>query len=397
MENLKTYRISSIDLVRGLVMVLMLLDHTRDYFHFGSISLDLDPLDPDQSSFPLYLTRWITHLCAPTFVGLAGTSIFLQKERAKNRPGYSLGTFLFTRGLWLIFLELTLINFAWTFLPLFHSGYLQVIWAIGISMVFMAGFIYLDWKSALGLGILITTTHNLMDGVLLDKDSFSGIVWALIHQGGQLKIGGSWELVAAYPFLPWLGIMLIGFGAGPLFSPSVLPETRRKILLRTGAGMLVSFFALRIFNGFGDPKPWGSEALSRSFWFEFFDVQKYPPSLLYALATLGISCFLLAFMETKTIPFRRALLVFGRVPFFYYLVHIYLIHLSALGVFLVMGGSVSEIDFAKSFGGLPLGFGFGLAGTYLVWISLLLILYPVCAWYDKIKTRHKERWWTSYL
>jgi uncharacterized membrane protein len=378
-------------------MIVMLLDHVRDFFHFGNITANLNPLDPDESSVPVYLTRWITHLCAPTFVALAGISIFLQLEKSKSKPEHNLSTFLFTRGIWFIFLELTIVNFAWSFNPLFSVSYLQVIWAIGISMVCMSVLIHLPWKLAFSLGVLIILLHNLSDSFEPEAINFTGIVWAFLHEGGRICLGGERLLYVAYPFIPWLGIMLLGFGAGPLFVASTSAEKRTSTLKITGFSLLLSFLAIRIFNQFGDPNPWKSTPGSRSFWFEFFDLDKYPPSLLYSLVTLGIGCFLLIFFEKYRTPFQRAFLVFGRVPFFFYVLHLYLIHTVALLTVFIRGGKMQEINFTDNFGGIPPGYDFGIAGVYGFWLLCLLLLFPVCSWFEKVKAARKDSWWISYL
>jgi uncharacterized membrane protein len=397
MQPVKSHRIESIDLLRGFVMVVMLLDHVRDFFHFGNITANLNPLDPDESSVPVYLTRWITHLCAPTFVALAGISIFLQLEKSKSKPEHNLSTFLFTRGIWFIFLELTIVNFAWSFNPLFSVSYLQVIWAIGISMVCMSVLIHLPWKLAFSLGVLIMLLHNLSDSFEPEAINFTGIVWAFLHEGGRIFLGGERLLYVAYPFIPWLGIMLLGFGAGPLFVASTSAKKRTSTLKITGFSLLLSFLAIRIFNQFGDPNPWKSTPGSRSFWFEFFDLDKYPPSLLYSLVTLGIGCFLLIFFEKYRTPFQRAFLVFGRVPFFFYVLHLYLIHTVALLTVFIRGGKMQEINFTDNFGGIPPGYDFGIAGVYGFWLLCLLLLFPVCSWFEKVKAARKDSWWISYL
>jgi len=377
-------------------MVLMLLDHCRDFFHFSSITLEMNPLNPEQSSTPIYLTRWITHLCAPTFVALAGISIFLQKEKAKSNPEFSLPVFLFTRGLWLIFLELTIVNFSWQFYPPILSGFIQVIGAIGICMVCMSALIQIPWSWAFAIGIAFTLTHNLFDTFKPEPIGFTGKLWAILHGGGPIKFG-QYLLYIAYPFVPWLGIMLLGYGAGPLFSAGSNSEKRQKTLVAFSIIFLFLFAILRSVNSVGDPKPWKSELWSHSFWFQFFDVQKYPPSLLYSLITLGIGCFLLLVMEKIRIPFRRLFLVFGRVPFFYYIIHLYFIHSVAILAFIMQGGKWQDLKFGESFGGLPPGSGFSLAGVYFFWLLSILILFPVCSWYEKYKSANKHNKWLSYI
>jgi len=397
MEKQPVIRIESIDLLRGLVMMLMLLDHSRDFLHYESITLEINPLDPEKSNVALYLTRWVTHLCAPIFVSLAGLSIFLQKEKADPNKPFSLTWFLITRGFWLVFLEITVIGFGWTFLPPFQISYLQVIWTIGISMVFMGILSHLNSYLVLIAGLFIVGFHNFLDPLDQQLSNQTGGLWNLIHNCGTLSIIRIWNLFIVYPFLPWLGIMMIGFGAGPLFTASFKSEKRRKILLYCGISFLVFFFLFRWMNVFGDPNPTEAITGTREFWYQFFNVEKYPPSLLYSLATLGIGCLLLRQFENLKSALNTILLTFGRVPMFFYILHLFSIHALAILLFLITGGKWKETDFRHGFGGLPDGFGFSLGWVYVFSIALLCVIYWPCRWFESQKRKNKGAWWISYL
>jgi uncharacterized membrane protein len=383
-------RLETIDLLRGLVIALMLLDHTRDFLHFGTVTEGIDPLDPEKSSVALYLTRWITHLCAPTFIFLAGISIRLQKERQKP----NLSAHLFKRGLWLIFMELTLISVGWTFLPPTQFLVFQVIWAIGFSMVCMSVLVRLPVKVVLMVGLLICGLHNaLFDGIqVAENDSFSWL-WTLFHQPGAIQSGvEGLTIFVPYAFFPWLGVMMLGYGAGKWLTE----KTPTQIAWRA-SGLLLVFIFLRWLNNFGDPDPWMGTAGSRTFFFSFFDVEKYPPSLLFMLATLGISGLLYFLLHQIRGPIRNILLAIGQVPFFFYLLHIYLVHILALSLHLVRGGKWADFTFGATFGGVPVGSGVELPVLYQIWILVLLVLYVPCRWFARVKARNRGAAWTSYI
>lgn len=398
-------RFAEIDMLRGLVIVLMALDHVRDYFHAGGFRVD--PLDPATTTPILYLTRWVTHLCAPTFVFLAGLSAFLQARKGKT--GLLLSRFLLTRGLWLIFLEATVLSFGWSFgFP--YPFFLQVIWAIGWSMIALAALVLLPRAAVLGVGLVVVFGHNLLDPITPQQFGGAALLWTFLHEGGPIFVGETPIGLMAYPVLPWIGVMAVGYGAGPFFVEPA--ATRDRKLLMIGAAMLALFFILRFTGLYGEPAvaaaagiygaagAWrdqpgiGAQAMA------FFNVEKYPPSLLFLLATLGISALLLPLLaKLKGAP-AKVLLVFGAVPFFFYVLHIYLVHGLAIAANAAAGRNVDGLfNYLINAFTAPAkleGLGFGLGGVYLAWIGVLMILYPACLWFGGVKKRRKD-WWLSYF
>jgi len=397
-------RISEIDMLRGLVIVLMALDHCRDYFFLGG-GFGSNPLDPNTTTPWLYITRWITHLCAPTFVLLAGVSAYLQF--AKGKPTPNLSAFLLTRGLWLIALELTALSFGWSFsvpwLP-----FMQVIWAIGWAMIALAALVWLPRMAVLAIGLVIVCGHNLLDPVQPAQLGSWGLLWTFLHDGGPIFVGGAPIGLAAYPILPWIGVAAVGYGMGALFT--LEKEKRDRTLLTLGLAMLAAFFVLRFFMAYGDPTvPTGPEAAALD-WRQqatfgaqlmiFFDVQKYPPSLQFLLVTLGIIFTIWPLLSRLKGPVASVLNTFGAVPFFFYVLHIYLVHLLAMAANAAFGRDISGF-----FNYLVNGFiapekvaqlGFPLPGVYLAWIAVLAILYPACRYWQQLKARRRD-WWLSYL
>ena len=385
-------RLDSIDLLRGLVMVLMALDHTRDFFHSGVFRGE-DPLDLSRTSALLFFTRWITHFCAPVFVFLAGTGAFLSTTRGKTSR--ELSWFLVSRGLWLVLLELTWVRWAgWSFAINLHEHWGNVIWAIGWSMVALAALIRLPlWATAV-VGLVMIATHNAVDGIRPGDLGAWGWLWRLLHAGGSFEFAPGYRLGAGYPLIPWIGVMAIGYSFGALVARPSLE--RQKWLLRLGLALVVLFVALRLLNAYGDPKPWSQQRNGLFTLFSFLDCHKYPPSLCYLLMTLGPSLLLLAWLERGTPRWLRWVLVFGRVPLFYYLLHLPLIHgLSVLVHWLRFGhadwlwGNTEGIK-------APTGAGFDLIWVYVAWAAVLLILYPVCKWFAELKRRRRDAW-LSYL
>jgi uncharacterized membrane protein len=386
-------RIDSIDLLRGLVMIIMALDHTRDFFHAGAFTGD--PLDPASTTPFLYFTRWVTHFCAPTFVFLSGLSAWLQSQRKTKKE---LSRFLITRGLWLILIEVTVMTFG--ILADIHFGMfvLQTIWSIGISMVILGLVIWLPFNLVLLLGFLIVFGHNAIDFAEAGRTGFP-VWWQLLHRPGFLPLWGNHALGVFYPFLSWTGLMMLGYCCGKIFT-NIEPVRRNKILLWTGIGALLFFVAMRTIDIYGDPLGWsGQKNVFRSF-LSFMNVQKYPPSLLFMCATIGPALIFLALVKNTSGRVAKIVSVYGRVPFFYYILHFYLLHIIAIIVFLSRGHS-----FAEGINGVPNfpfkfivpGEGFSLAIVYVIWIMVVAALYPLCKWYDKYKTTHKEKWWLSYL
>lgn len=380
-------RIEGIDALRGLVIVLMVLDHVRDFFHRTAFTAD--PLTLGDAGDPaLFMTRWVTHLCAPTFVFLAGVSVWLQKANGKSRP--ELTRFLLTRGLWLIVLELTLVtvgfNFQW-------FAFLQVIWAIGASMLVLAALIWLPRTVVLALGVLIVVGHQVLAPIDPPDLGAAGPVWQLAMEFGPTPFGPGF---LAYPFAPWLGIMLAGYGLGGLFALEAAARTRAVLIL--AGSLLVAFAVLRAVNGYGDPRPWAAQ--SDGLWtaLSFINVSKYPPSLDYVLVTLGVSLALPPMLERLWRPALGVLLTFGRTPLFTYLLHIWLAHGLALAVGVLMGVPASA--FFNMLGDpsrlIAAGWGFGLLPVYGFWLLTLVLLYPLSRWFEGVKRRRRD-WWLGYL
>ena len=379
-------RLNSIDFLRGLVMVIMAIDHVRDYF----TNVRFDPLDLEQGSPELFLTRWITHFCAPVFVLLAGTSAGLMAAR---RTPQELSLFLLSRGLWLIFIELTVVTFAWTFQSLASIIVFQVIWAIGISMVVMAGLVLLPKWAIAAFALIIVFGHNILDFGLFPENPSQGPMpfWHILHNPGFAML---WGIPAGigYPVIPWIGVMPLGYLLADLYRKPA--EERQKMLIKLGVGALGLFVILRAIGIYGEPNPFeGHESYVRAV-LDFIDTTKYPPSLLYLLMTLGPALILLAYAESWRGKFVSWMVTFGRVPFFYYIAHLYLIHLAAMAgtAYLGMGWAAA----LQPWWTYPQGYGFGLTVVYGVWLAIVLALYPACRWFAGVKARRKD-WWLSYL
>jgi len=374
-------------MLRGFVIALMVLDHTRDYFHISAYNFD--PTDPARTHLWLYLTRWVTHLCAPTFVFLAGVSIYLQEVNGKSKP--QLSRFLLTRGAWLLVLELTVISFGFNFaLPFL---FLQVIWAIGMSMILLAGLIWLPRAVAAAIGVLIVAGHQLLAPIDAADLGALAPLWTLAFEVGRTPFGPGF---IAYPLIPWFGVMCLGYGLGVVFAQE--PSRRNRSLLRIALGAIALFLVLRAINGYGDPAPWHAFPGVGATLMSFFNVSKYPPSLLYVLITLGVSLLcMLAFQRLRGL-LARALLAYGRTPLFTYVLHIYVVHGSALLVAMLAGYPASyEANFlADPFRLVKAGWGFNLLVVYAAWLAILIVLYPAARWFAEVKRRRRE-WWLSYL
>lgn len=377
----------------------MALDHVRDYVHITANTQN--PLDLETTTPLLFFTRWITHFCAPVFILLSGTSIFLQGQR---KTPAELGWFVLKRGCWLVLAEWTIVAFGWTFNPAFAFIPFQVIWAIGISMVILGLLLLIRVPFAVivGLGAIIVLGHNLLDPIEQAPDFTSNFWWDITHNGSftAYPLTGNHTLIVVYPFVPWAGLMMVGYGLGKWFTSSYQPEQRKRLLWMTGAGLLCVFVALRFSNLYGNPSHWSIQSTGLNTIFSFIDVAKYPPSLLYLCITIGIALIALSRLEMVQYSFTAVMQVFGRTAFFYYILHLYLIHAIATAAFFARGHSVAE---ATDTGGhfpflfVAPGEGYGLGMVYLVWVVVVIALYPVCKWYDTYKQTHKEKWWLSYL
>jgi uncharacterized membrane protein len=377
--------------MRGLVMVLMALDHVRGFFS----DADFSSTDLARTTPAIFLTRWITHLCAPVFVFLAGTSAYLSASRGMQRS--QLAKRLFLRGLWLIFLELTVVRFAWFFNLDYSLMDLQVIWALGWSMVVLAALVYLPLWAIAGFGIGMILTHNLLDGIRLEDFQAAG--GSLTWKGWLLSVLHIPHFPVVYPLIPWIGVMAAGYACGPLM---LLPSrTRIKVVFECGTILVAGFLILRALNIYGDPDPWVLQEASVFTLLSFLNTTKYPPSLLYLLMTLGLMFLLISAFEWwheahgPHGAVGRFLITFGRVPLFFYLIHLYFIHALALLIAFAMGADISS--FMTSSWEFPPWWGFSLPIVYLVWVGVTALLYPVCRRFAAFKSRHRGRWWTPYI
>lgn len=394
MSIIKSTRIESIDILRGLVMVIMALDHARSYFHYGA--LFGDPTDLQTTTPFLFFTRFITHYCAPVFVFLAGTSAFLY---GRNKTKKELSKFLLTRGIWLILLEIIVNNLIWTFDFSYSLQIFQVIWAIGLSMVFLSFIVYLPKKLSLIIGILIVSGHNLLDGIVTRGTDPASILWYIFHQDMFLPLSSTKMVVFHYPVLPWIGTIILGYHFGRLYTKEFDALVRRKWLLKLGIGSVVLFIILRATNVYGNLLPWSTQKDTIYTFLSFINVTKYPPSLLFLLITIGPSLLFLYGIEMIKNKITDFLLVFGRVPLFYYFAHILVIHLLALGLHVILGGDWQDLilraqDFISP---KLLDYGYSLLVVYSVWILTILFLFPFCKKYMQYKANNKDKWWLSYL
>jgi len=392
---IKPARIESIDLLRGIVMIVMALDHVRDYFHADAFLYD--PTDMSKTTVVLFFTRWITHFCAPVFIFLAGTSAFLIGQRKSKQE---LSIFLLKRGFWLIFLELTIINFAWFFNFQFSLITLFVIWALGVGMIVLAACVHFPLKLTLAIGVLMVVGHNAFDNFHIEGNGADAILWSMVHQFQGFPLSSNYFLFVGYPIIPWIGVMMLGYCFGTFYQSSYSQATRRKILLYLGSALVGIFVLIRLINGYGDPHPWSTQPNPVFTILSFINVTKYPPSLLYVLITLGPAILFLAVSESYYGSISQKIKILGRVPMFYYLLHLYLIHLLALTAALLTGYDASDMVFNTWVTSSPnlAGYGFSLWVVYVVWISVVLILYPLCKWYDTYKAaQQRNKWWLSYV
>ena len=383
-------RISSIDVMRGIVMVIMALDHVRDFFHADAGLFN--PADMTKTNPILFYTRWITHFCAPTFIFLSGVSarIGLQRKTTKQ-----LSLYLFTRGLSLIIIEQTLFRFGFTFSLQYDLFFFLVLWSIGGSMIVLAGLVFLSPRIIFIIGLVIIFGHNVFDGMRLTPADSGYGVWTFLMQSGFVPPA----FAVPYSLIPWLGILLAGYGIGGLYTNNFDPAQRRKILFNTGLAATVLFLVMRAINIYGDPAPWAVQKDTLFTIMSFMNTTKYPVSLLFTLMIIGPVLMMLSGLEKVNNKTLERVSVFGRVPLFYYLGHFVVIHAAALIAYLIISGvSFSELDFtfSKGVGGIPRGFGYTLEWTYVAWVGTILVMYPLCVWYDKYKRNHKS-WWLSYL
>jgi uncharacterized membrane protein len=379
----KRVRIESVDVVRGLIMILMALDHTRDFF--GKIGFS--PTDPAQTTIPLFFTRWITHFCAPVFFLLTGTGAYLSL-RKKSKP--ELSQFLFTRGLWLIFLEMgpfRCLGFQFNFD--YHLTLLNVLWALGWAMIVLSVLVHLPAPLVAAFGLVMIGGHNLLDSI-----EPSNAVWSILHSPNFILKSPQHSVFVAYALIPWVGVTAAGYGLGQIYSwPS---ERRRAFLLRAGLGVTAAFVILRGINIYGDPVPWTTQKSAAFTVLSFLNTNKYPPSLSFLLMTLGPALLFLRAVDGETPRFLRPALVLGKVPMFYYLLHIPLIHLLAVVVCYARYGQVHWMFESPSVDRFPItpppGWGYPLPIVYLIWAFVVVALYPLCRWFAALKQRRSDAW-----
>lgn len=393
--ELRFRRIESIDLLRGTVMILMALDHARDYFDRSAYLFD--PTDMRQTTVTLFFTRWVTHFCAPIFMLLAGVSAYLYGMKNGRK---ALSFFLLTRGIWLILLEMFIVSLGWTFNAHFTVYILQVIWAFGFSMIILSLLIHAKNTWLLVIAILLIGCHDLLDGIHTTSNGGMAFAWAFLHE--QRPFGfGPFFVFLGYPLLPWIGLITLGYCLGKLYGPEQDPVWRKKILRRLGWGAIAIFIVIRAIDGYGDPAPWSSQPHAVFSLLSFLNVSKYPPSLLYILVTIGPALFFLSATEGPLNRLSRPISVFGRVPMFFYLVHIYVLHGVAVIAAMLSGHKASDmVNLTTWVTAEPKlsGYGFDLWVVYAVWIGTIFLLYPLCKWFDAYKRSHIARQrWLSYL
>jgi uncharacterized membrane protein len=380
-------RLESIDVLRGVIMVIMALDHVRDFFTVPG----LNPTNLAQTTGPLFFTRWITHFCAPVFFLLTGTGAYLSLRRM-SKP--ELSRFLFTRGIWLLVLEITVLRcLGFQFNFDYQVTLLNVLWTLGWSMIALSALVRLPASVVTAVGVVMIVSHNLLDGV-----RSANPLWVFLHSPGFLLPNPPHVVFSAYPLIPWVGVMAAGYGLGQIYDWS--PERRKAFLLRVGSGLVAAFLVLRFINVYGDPVRWGTQASTALTVISFFNTTKYPPSLLFLLMTLGPALLLLRSVDGRTPKFLRPALVYGKVPMFYFLIHLPLIHGLAVIVCYARYGSAHWMFESPDLGHYPFspppGWGFSLPLIYLVWILVVVALYPAVRWFAALKQRRSDRW-LSYL
>jgi uncharacterized membrane protein len=379
----KRVRLESIDVVRGVIMILMALDHTRDFFGNSG----MNPTDPATTTVPLFFTRWITHFCAPTFFLLTGTGAYLARKRKSTSE---LSQFLLTRGIWLIFLELVVTRcFGWQFNFDYRVIALIVLWALGWAMIVLSALVYLPPWAVATFGVVMIATHNLLDNV-----QSTSWFWSILHVPNVLLMTPRASIFEAYPLIPWVGVTAAGYGLGQIYNWPA--EQRRNFLVRLGVGLTLAFFILRAINLYGDPFRWSTQRSPVFTVLSFLNTTKYPPSLLYLLMTLGPCSLFLWAVDVGAPRWLRPALIFGKVPMFYYLLHIPLIHLLAVAVCYARYGHVYWMFESPNLQSFPCtqppGWGYSLPIVYLMWAIVVVTLYPLCRWFAGLRQRRSDTW-----
>ena len=376
-------RLSSLDALRGLIMIIMALDHTREFFHAGAMTFS--PEDLSKTTPVLFFTRWVTHICAPVFMFTAGAAAFLWLQRGHTKA--QLSSFLWKRGIWLMLLEFTAFRFAVHFSLTTGPWLLSVLWALGLSMIVLAALVHLPLRVLTVVSVATIALHNFADGWRP-----AGVLWIVLHRLAVFPLGDI-TVISAYPLIPWFAVMALGFCFGSILKNE--PAVRRRIALQLGLATTAAFVGLRLLNCYGDPSPWNTGLLS------FLRTNKYPPSLLYLLMTLGPALILFSWLDRRERTLPNPLLVFGRVPLFFFLLHFYILHLLTYPFALLKYGQAAfTLQASPAMGGntaaYPPAYGYDLLTTYGIWIGLLIGCYPICLWFARYKERNRA-WWLSYL
>jgi uncharacterized membrane protein len=384
-------RVEAVDVVRGIIMILMALDHVRDFFG----SLAQNPTDLATTTAPLFFTRWITHICAPVFFLLTGTGSYLGLRR---RSRADLSRFLLTRGLWLLLLEVVVVRLVLQFNVDYRVTLLTVIWALGWSMITLSALVWLPVGVVTAIGVVMIATHNLLDPISASALGSLGPLWSVLHAPGFVLPGPDRVVFVAYPLIPWIGVTAVGFGLGTIYDWA--PERRRRLLVRLGLALTVGWVVLRAMNIYGDPVPWTPQRSPLFSLLSFLNANKYPPSLVFLLMTLGPAMLLLRWVDARTPSLLTPANIIGRVPLFYYVVHFLLIHLLAVVVCFVRYGDAHWMFESPTLGQYPItqpeGWPSSLPVVYLIWLSVVAAMYPLCRWFAGVKQRRKEAW-LSYL
>jgi uncharacterized membrane protein len=391
-EPLRKRRIESIDLLRGLVMILMALDHTREYFGATAIS----PTDLTRATAAVFMTRWITHICAPSFFFLTGTSAGLTLGR---RTIPQLSRLLVTRGVWLIVLELTVVRcFGYQFNVDYRVTMLVVLWALGWAMIALGLLVHLPIAVTTAAGAALIALHNLLDPIRPSSLGALAPLWTILHVPGIVVATPAYTVFAAYPLVPWIGVTAVGFGLGWLYTQP--DDRRRTALLRLAIAFIAAFVVLRWLNVYGDPSPWTAQPSLLFSLLSFVNTTKYPPSLLFLLMTLGPALLILWMADAGTPSWLKPAAVVGKVPLFYFVLHLSLIHLLAVVVCYVRYGTAHWMFESPRLDQYPItpppGWGYSLPIVYVVWVIVVVMLYPLCRWYARVKER-RSAWWLSYL
>jgi len=387
-------RVASVDLLRGLVIVIMAIDHTRDFVHWAA--MNFQPEDLARTTVPIFFTRWITHFCAPVFMFCAGLGAWFRLDRGGTVR--DLSRFLWTRGLWLIFLELTVVRLGFFFNVKYDVVLLLVFWALGLSMIALAGLVRLPYRAILGISVALIVVHNAFDGVRAQSLGSLGWLWNVLHQPGLLTPGPP-AIMLAYPIVPWIGVMALGFCAGRLYS---LPDDKRRAtLMRIGVVTTLAFVVVRGVNVYGDPRPWAGQSSLAMTVVSFLNCTKYPPSLSFLLMTLGPAMIFLSLVDRARPRAWNPLVVFGRAPLLFFVVHLPLIRALAIALTAARYGMAPFVSTPPPTLGtarnvFPADYGWDLWVVYAVWLLVVALMYPLCRWFVDLRQRSRARW-LSYL